>query len=104
MLAGLYHIFGTGAKGAYSVEFAEALVLSGEIVLIPFVAQALGVDLVTGFIAAVLAIFGMRRNYVAEANYVGFLLLLSTLLACRYLSSLDACVLSGVLMLAFLKS
>jgi hypothetical protein len=90
MLAGLYHILGAGAKGAYSVQFVEALVLTAEVGVIPLVAQALGLDLVTGFAAALLAVFGTRRTYVWETNYVGFLLVLLTLLACKYLRSLDS--------------
>lgn len=90
MLAGLYHTFGDGAKGAYSVEFVEAVVVTAEVMMIPLVARALGADVVIGFIAAMLAIFGMNRNPFWEANYVGFLLMVSTLLACKYRRSVDA--------------
>ena len=40
--------------------------------------------------AALLAVGGMRHTYIWEANYVGFLLILTTLLACRYLVILEA--------------
>lgn len=83
VLAGLYKIFGDGAKGAYAVEFLEASVLTAQVMMILLVVRALGADLMTGFISAILAILGLRRSYVWEQNYVGFLLVLSTLLACK---------------------
>ena len=84
-LAVLYHAFGDGAKGYYAFQFSEALILTADIGMIPLVAQALGAEAMVGFIAAFLAVLAMGRDWHLEGNLVTFMLLLVTLLACRYL-------------------
>ncbi len=90
MLAGLYLTFGDGPRGQRSIQIAEALALTAEVMLLPLVARALGADIMIGFIAAILSIFGLRREWFWENNYVGLLLVLATLLAANYIRSVDS--------------
>jgi hypothetical protein len=89
ILAAIYRVFGTGAMGAFVSNLLEATMLVLQVALIPLAATALGADRKTGFLAALLAVAGMQRTTIWEANYVAFLLLVATLLACRYLVVLE---------------
>lgn len=86
LLAFIYWIFGSGAMGAYIPRLLEATVMVVQVALIPAVAVALGAGRPAGFLAALLAIAGMRHTPIWEASYVGLLLIVATLLACRYVA------------------
>jgi len=89
LLAALYHVFGNGPAGSYAFQLAEATVLTLEIAALPLVAEALGVDIMAGFVAAVLAVFGLGRDWHLEGNFVGLLLIVTTVLACKYLRTIE---------------
>jgi hypothetical protein len=88
ILAGTYAILGDGALGAYAVKMLEATVLVLQVALIPLLARSLGAGFNTGLLAALIAVLGMRRTLIWEANYVALMLVVATLLACRYLAAL----------------
>src|SRR5262245_26640263 len=90
ILAAIYWVFGTGAMGAFVPKLLEATILVIQVTLLPLVATALGVDRKTGLLAALLAVGGLRHTFLWEANYVGLLLILATLLAYRYVVILEA--------------
>jgi hypothetical protein len=83
-VAGIYQVFGAGPAGAYVLEIAEATVLMAQIALLPVVMRAFGTSFLTGVLASFIAALGVRRIWTWEANYVGLLLMIATLLACRY--------------------
>ena len=89
VVAAIYRLFGDGAPGAYMLQAVEAIVLTLQFALIPLVMHALGASYEAGVLAAFLAVLGVRQVPNWEANYVGLLLLIATLLACRYLRSLS---------------
>jgi uncharacterized membrane protein len=88
LVAVIYRVFGDGAKGAYALEMTEALVVLAQIALLPFVMRALGTSFLTGLLGALIAVLGVRRSPTWEANYLGVLLMLATLLAYRYYSAI----------------
>jgi hypothetical protein len=95
ILAAVYSMFGIGARGAFAAKFLEATMLVLQVALIPLVAMALGAGRITGFLAACLAIGGMRHSFIWEANYVAVLLIVATLIACRYLVLLERGIVRG---------
>jgi hypothetical protein len=88
-LAAIYWVFGTGAMGAFMCKAVEASVLVLQVALVPLAATALGTGRWTGFLAAFLSIGGMHHSFLWESNFCGLMLILSTLLACRYLATLE---------------
>ncbi|MBV8847744.1 MAG: hypothetical protein JO307_33435 [Bryobacterales bacterium] len=84
VVAAVYRIFGDKAAGAYAVQLVEATAVVAEIALLPVVMQALGTNLFTGVVGALIFVMGVRRYSYWEANYVGLLLMIAALLACRY--------------------
>jgi hypothetical protein len=88
LLAGLYRLFGEGPGSFLAVDFMDSAVLVGQVVLLPLVAEALGAGVWPGFLAALLAIFGMERMPRWETNYSELLLVIAVLLACRYLRAI----------------
>jgi hypothetical protein len=89
LVAGIYKVFGTEAVGWFALQFFEALALLGQIMLIPLVAESLGIGLETGLIAALIATFGLEGSFCWEHSYVGLLLTLVALLAGKFLGALD---------------
>jgi hypothetical protein len=84
LVAGAYHLFGDGARGAYALQMIEAAALLMHIALLPLLMRALGTSLLTGLLAAFLTVLGVRRVPTWEANYVGLLLVVATLFAALY--------------------
>ena len=84
LVAGVYHVFGDQVAGAYAVHMTEATVVVAQMALLPFVMEALGTSFLTGLLGAAFAVIGVRRDPTWEANYSCLLLMLATLLACRY--------------------
>ncbi|MGO9272100.1 MAG: hypothetical protein ACLQOO_17865 [Terriglobia bacterium] len=87
LLAGLYHVFGDGANAACSIQVAESVALTAEALMLPLAARALGMDMMVGFIAAIMAIPGFTRIFIWENNYVGLLLVIAAVLGCKYLAA-----------------
>jgi hypothetical protein len=88
IVAGVYRVFGDGAAGAYALKMTEASVVLLQIALLPIVMRALGTSLLTGLVAALIAVLGVRRVPTWEASYLGLLLMLATLMAARYYAAL----------------
>ncbi len=87
-VAGIYGVFGDGAKGAYALKIVEATAIVVQVAILPFVMRALGTSLLTGLLGALLTVFGVLRVPTWEANYVGLLLVLATLAAARYYAAI----------------
>jgi hypothetical protein len=82
LLAGLYHVFGEGPNGVYAMAMTEATFLVALAAILPLISVKLGTDRMTGLIAALIALLGLRRNWLWEINYAGFALALAAWLAC----------------------
>jgi hypothetical protein len=95
LVAGIYSVFGDGAKGAYALELVEAAVILLQIALLPILTRALGATLFTGLMASFFAVLGVRRVPTWEQNYVGLLLIVATLLACRYYAAVRGKIAPG---------
>jgi hypothetical protein len=89
VVTAVYKVFGDKAAGAYAVQVVEAAMVVAQIALLPVVMQALGTNLFTGLFGALFFVMGVRRFSYWEANYVGLLLMLATLLAVRYVRLID---------------
>jgi hypothetical protein len=87
LVACIYKIFGTKAMGWFGLQFFEALALCAQIVLIPFIAETLGIGLRTGVIGALIGAFGLENSLRWEHSYVGLLLALAALLAGKFLGA-----------------
>ena len=66
------------------IALAESAAIVGGIALVPLAAKSLGMGWVAGFGAAFFSMAGARRMPESEGNYTALLLILATLLACRY--------------------
>jgi len=88
LVAAIYRVFGDGAKGAYALKMTEATAILLQIALLPVLMQVLGTSLLTGLLAALFAVMGVRRVATWEANYVGLLLMFATLAAFRYYAAI----------------
>jgi hypothetical protein len=89
LLAGLYKMFGDGGGGVLAVQALEALVLTGQIVMMPLLAASFGAGFEVACIAEIFAILGLGKNPYWEQNYVGLLLVLASLLAFRLLRATE---------------
>ena len=89
LVAGLYHIFGDGAAGTYAIQVSDALAIVGEVMLLPLVALAFGLDLAVGFVASLLAVLIIVPNPESQGSYGGLLAIVCAILACQYLRSID---------------
>ena len=89
LVAAIYRLTGDGANGRYALQMTEATVVLIQIALLPIVMWSLGTSLFAGLLAGFLAALGVRRAPTWEANYVGLLLMLATLLASRYCSAIQ---------------
>jgi hypothetical protein len=89
-IAGIYHVFGDGSAGSRALALAEAGAIILQIALLPMVSRALGAGTAVGLVAALFAIVGAREMPETEGNYTAVLLMLATLLACRYVRLLDS--------------
>jgi hypothetical protein len=89
-VAGLYSIFGDGPAGARALAFAEAAAVLVQIGMLPAVVRALGAGPTAGLFAALLATAGVWRLPESEGSYVAVLLILATLLACRFCRILES--------------
>src|SRR5579862_5812341 len=59
LVAAVYRVFGDGARGAYALKMTDAAVVLLQIALLPVVMQMLGAGLLTGLLAAFIAVMGV---------------------------------------------
>jgi hypothetical protein len=89
LLAAIYWVFGTGAVGAFMFQAVDASIMVLQVALIPAAATALGAGRWTGLLAALFSIGGLHHSGPWEASFSGLILIVSTLLACRYFAVIE---------------